>query len=116
MSSTDNSSTTSSVETDDKFVRFLVGGLGADGVHAWWIVFLFGTIAIIAIIFSFFGAVVDSNFVVTPVSNDDTRSALLYERLKSDLNMNDLELRRYAEMIKSRRELGNPFMNTERYA
>lgn len=107
MASTGNTSPESSldaVNADSKFLRFLLGDLFNDGTHVWWLIGLCCVITLTAVVFSFFGAIVDSDFLF------DTHAAKKNQYLAK--HEND-ESRKMLMLTRSRKELNYPYLPVE---
>lgn len=107
MASTGNTSPESSsdsVNADSKFLRFLLGDLFNDGTHVWWLIGLCCVITLTAVVFSFFGAIVDSDFLF------DTHAEKKHQYLTKLENMED---RKMILLTRSRKELNYPYLPVE---
>lgn len=107
MASTGNASPESSsdsVNADSKFLRFLLGDLFNDGTHVWWLIGLCCIITLIAVVFSFFGAIVDSDFLF------DTHAERKHQYLTK---LENEENRKMITLTRSRKELNYPYLPVE---
>lgn len=90
-------STVATVNADTKFLRFLLSDLFNDGTHIWWLIGLCCVITLAAVVFSFFGAIIDSDFLfdshvarkvqhLQEEEEDTTRHSMILMRSKRELN------------------------------
>lgn len=96
------------IDSDEKFRRFIYGNLFATGLHVWWLIGLFGLMTIASVAFAFFAATVDADLLrdrtaacaISDQSNNFIDRHNAYDRLLSETNLQKLSL-----LELSRREL-----------
>lgn len=92
------------VDTDSKFLRFLLSDLFRDGTHVWWLIGLCSVLTLTAIVFSFFGAIIDSDILF------DAHTA---KQIKHITIQDNEETRKVENLTRSRRELDYPYLPIE---